>query len=352
MTTPPMVTIGIDLGDRNSVLCVLDAAGTVQERQVCPTTRGGFTVALQSRPPARVIVEVGPHSPWVSRLLRDFGHEVIVANARRIPLITTATRKSDPVDAEMLARLGRVDPALLAPIHHRSEAAHLALAELRARDALVRARTQLINHVRGTVKAFGEQLPAAPACSFHRHAAARLSPLLQPVVASVLAALATLSEQIRGAERRLGALAREHFPEAMHLQQVPGVGPVTALAFVLTLEDPHRFATSRSVGAYLGLCSRRDQSSGRDPQLRISKAGDPFVRRLLVTAAQYILGPFGPDTDLRRWGLQLAAQGGKYAKRRAVVALARKLATILHHLWITGATYRPLRLAGDTHVAA
>jgi hypothetical protein len=176
--------------------------------------------------------------------------------------------------------------------------------------------------VRGTVKAFGERLPAAPSCSFHRHAAAALSPALQPVVAGVLATLTTLTEQIRTAERRLATLARTHFPETTHLRQVPGVGPVTALAFVLTVEDPHRFRASRSVGAYLGLCSRRDQSSERDPQLRISKAGDPFVRRLLVTAAQYILGPFGADTDLRRWGLALAAQGGKYAKRRAVVAVA------------------------------
>jgi len=114
---------------------------------------------------------------------------------------------------------------------------------------------------------------------------------------------------------------------------------------VLTLEDPGRFRQSRAVGPYLGLCPRRDQSGGRDAQLRITKRGDAMLRRLLVSGAQYILGPFGPDTDLRRWGLRLAARGGKNAKKRAVVAVARKLATLLHRLWVSGATYQPLRAA-------
>jgi transposase len=136
-------------------------------------------------------------------------------------------------------------------------------------------------------------------------------------------------------------LCQEHYPETHHLRQVSGVGPITALAYVLTLDDPDRFRKSREVAPALGLVPKRDQSGDRDPQLRITKTGDSYLRRLLVGSAQYILGPFGPDCDLRRWGLKLAQRGGKNAKKRAVVAVARKLAVLLHHLWVTGEVYDP-----------
>lgn len=122
-----------------------------------------------------------------------------------------------------------------------------------------------------------------------------------------------------------------------------GVGPVTALTYVLTIDDPARFRKSRAVGSYLGLACRRSQSGDKDPELRITKAGDPALRFLLVQAAHYILGPFGPDTDLKRWGLALATRGRKNARKRAVVAVARKLGVLLHRLWVTGTVYEPLR---------
>ncbi|MGH8574296.1 MAG: IS110 family transposase, partial [Gammaproteobacteria bacterium] len=265
--------------------------------------------------------------------------------ARQLRLIYGSDRKSDRVDAETLARLGRLDPALLKPIHHRGAEAQADLAQLRARDALVRTRTLLINHVRGAVKAWGARLPASSAPAFATRAAAAIPAVLEPALGPLVALIAALTQEIRGMERQLERVASERYPETTRLRQPSGVGLLTALCYVLTLEDPGRFRHSRAVGPYLGLCPRRDQSGGRDAQWRITKRGDAMLRRLLVSGAQYILGPFGPDTDLRRWGLRLAARGGKNAKKRAVVAVARKLATLLHRLWVSGAVYQPLRAA-------
>jgi transposase len=162
----------------------------------------------------------------------------------------------------------------------------------------------------------------------------------------VLETIASLTHKIRRYERHIEQLASERYPETCLLRQVSGVGPLTALSFVLTLEDPGRFRRSRSVGAYLGLRQRQSQSGEQDPELRITKAGDHDLRRLLIGSAHYLLGPFGPDTDLRRWGLALAARGKKNAKKRAVVAVARKLAVLLHRLWVTAEVYEPLRNHG------
>jgi len=349
MTTPrmarPKLTIGLDLGDRSTQLCALDTRGQVVAVERLRTTPAALERHFAALPRGRIVLEVGTHSPWVSRLLERFGHEVLVANARQLRLIYGSDRKSDRVDAETLARLGRLDPALLKPIRHRGAQAQADLAQLRARDALVRTRTLLINHVRGAVKAWGARLPTSSAPAFATTAAAGVPRELRRALDPLLELIARLTQEIRGMERQLERLATERYPETARLRQPSGVGLLTALCYVLTLEDPGRFHHSRAVGPYLGLCPRRDQSGGRDAQLRITKRGDAMVRRLLVSGAQYILGPFGPDTDLRRWGLRLAARGGKNAKKRAVVAVARKLATLLHRLWVSGATYQPLRAA-------
>jgi len=337
------LTVGLDVGDQRSSWCAIDSGGQVAGRGEVRTAAGPLRTLATRWGRSRVVVEVGTHSPWVSRLFADLGHEVLVANARQLRLIYGRDRKNDRVDAETLARLGRVDPSLLRPIRHRGLAAQADLAQLRARDGLVRARTQLINHVRGAVKAMGGRLPACSARAFAAAAPAHLPPALVPALAPVLEQIATLTTQIRNMERELALLARERYPETAHLRQVPGVGPLIALCYVLTLEDPHRFTSSRSIGAYLGLCPRQADSGSYRPQLRISKRGDEMLRRLLVNGAQYILGPFGPETDLRRWGLQLAARGGKNAKKRAVIAVARKLATLLHRLWVDGTPYQRVR---------
>jgi len=336
-------TIGIDVSDKYSRLCVLDGTGTVVEEGRVATTGAAFRRRFSTVPRARVALEAGAHSHWISRLLAEAGHEVIVANPRRLRLIYENDKKSDRVDAEWLARVARLDATLLAPIRHRESPSQAALAVLRARDALVRSRTQLVNHVRGTVKIAGVRLPQCSTQSFVKHVTPTLPANLSVLLAPVLAVIDTLSREIRGYDRQIAAMADASYPETKRLRQVPGVGPVTALTYILTLDDPRRFASSRAVGSYLGLRPRQQDSGGDEPQLPITKAGDGAVRRLLVGCAHYILGPFGPDCDLRRWGLALAQRGGKSAKKRAVVAVARKLAVLLHRLWVTGATYEPLR---------
>jgi transposase len=343
MQNIPNLTLGLDLGDRYSYFCLLDRDGTVVERGRVATTAAALQRRFGGPERMRVILEVGTHSPWVSRLVATCGHEVIVANPRRVRLIVENDHKTDRVDAELLARLGRVDPGLLRPIEHRGPRAQAALAVVRARDCHVRARSQLVNHVRGSVKALGSRLPRTSTSSFAAKVAQHIPPALAPALVPVLATIAQLTQQIRAYDRTIEELAQRQYPETQLLRQVTGVGPVTALTYVLTLEDPLRFARSRSVGAFLGLRPRKRDSGQRAPELSISKRGDVFLRRLLVSAAHYILGPFGPDCDLRRWGQTLAARGGKNAKKRAVVAVARRLAVLLHRLWVTGAVYEPLR---------
>jgi len=337
------VTIGVDLGDQYSQLYVVDAAGTCVETGRVRTTRAGLERWFARQAPARVVLEAGTHSPWASRALQALGHEVLVANPRTLRGLYENDSKDDRVDAEYLARVGRLDPALLKPITHRGAAAQADLAVLHARDALVRTRTQLISHTRGVVKALGGRLPRCSAEAFARRASGDVLAELQPALAPVLAQVQQVTAAIRAFDRELERRCAEQYPATARLRQVSGVGPVTALAYVLVLEDPRRFARSRAVGAYLGLRPRRSQSGERDPQLGITKGGNPFRRRLLVQGAQYILGPRGPDCDLRRHGERIAARGGKNAKKRAVIAVARKLAVLLHRLWISGAVYEPLR---------
>lgn len=337
------VTVGLDVGDRYSEFYVIDAEGQFVEGGRVATSPAAVARWGAVLPPARIVLESSTHSPWLSRAVAAAGHEVIVANPRRVQLIAQGDSKSDRLDAELLARLGRVDPQLLAPVHHRGAAAQVALAQLRTRDALVRARTLLVNHVRGSTKAVGGRLPRCSTESFPRQAAAALPSALAPQLAPVLETIAGLTRDIRHVDRAVEQLVETTYAEARALTQVPGVGALTALCFVLTLEDPARFPTSRAVGSYLGLRPRRRASSASDPECHITKAGDALLRRLLVGSAQYILGPFGPDTDLRRWGLALAARGRKAAKKRAVVAVARKLAVLLHHLWRTQERYVPCR---------
>lgn len=351
-TRIPALTIGLDVSDRYSRTCGLDAAGEIVEEGRVATSEPALRRHFAGGAPARVVLEVGPHSPWIARLVGELGHEVLVANPRQLRLIYQNDRKSDRVDAEYLARVGRLDPTLLAPIEHRGAAAQADRALLRSRELLVRTRTKLVNHVRGSVKAVGARLPACSTESFATKVADHLPPELAPALEPVLETIGELTRRIRRYEKRIEALAEERYPETTLLRPVGGVGTLTALCYVLTIEDPARFPRSRAVGAYLGLVPKQSDSGDAEPQLRITKAGDEMLRRLLVGSAHHILGPFGPDCDLRRWGLALAERGGKNAKKRAVVAVARKLAVLLHHLWITGEVYEPLHNATEPELEA
>ena len=346
-----IVFIGIDLGDKFSEVFILDQDANVIEESRIPTTRNAFQRKFSMLQPSRIAMEVGSHSRWASQVLKEAGHDVIVADARKLRLIYENPRKGDRADAEYLARLARLDPKLLSPVYHRGMQAQAHLSVLRSRDILVRARTMLINHVRGMVKSTGTRLPSCSAASFHKKSPEFIPGDLLPALAPILDHIASLTHQIYAYDYQIEKLCADSYPETELMRPVSGVGPITALAYVLTLEDPHRFRKSREVGPCIGLIPKRDQSGDRDPQLRITKTGNKYLRRLLVTSAQYMLGPFGQDCDLRRWGLKLAKRGGKNAKKRAVVAVARKLAVLLHHLWVTGDAYEPFHSSNPVKVA-
>jgi transposase len=336
------LTIGLDLGDRSSHYCLLDERGRILEESKTATSPKAMEAAFGAMPRSRIALETGTHSPWVSRLLSKLGHEVIVAHARKVRLIGESRKKDDRLDAQTLARLARVDPQLLCPVKHRSAKAQADLTVIRARAGLVRARTALVNTTRGLAKSYGERLRGCNVRNMNPEKADSLSPELQTALQPLLAGIEVLSEQIREYNERIEKLAEESYPQVRLLKQVKGVGTLIAMTFLLTLEDPHRFRKSRDVGSYLGLQPGRRNSGQSEPQMHISKEGDPYLRTLLVQGAQHILGPFGPDCDLRRWGLKLAERGGRNAKKRAIIATARKLAILLHHLWVSGEVYEPL----------
>ena len=337
------VTIGLDLGDKYSYAYVLDSSGELLEEGRLRTRAETFEKRFSAIDPARVAIETGTHSLWISRLLESLGHEVFVANARRLRVISESDKKTDREDAKTLAEVAYARPGLLRPIRPRPVEVQVDLARIRARQSLVETRTKLINHVRGSVKALGGRIPSSSAPSFHTKAAEALPEELRPALAPHLTLIETLSTEIRCHDKALKKLCEEKYPETEQSTQVPGVGQLTALAFLLVIADPKRFKKSRTVGAYLGLTPKSSDSGDSEPQLRITKAGDSLMRKLLVGSAQYILGPFGPETDLRRYGLELARRGGKNAKKRAVVAVARKLAVLLHRLSVSGEVYEPLR---------
>jgi transposase len=338
-----LLTIGLDLGDRSSHYCVLNSKGEISIEGSLQSNPAALHKYFAGIRPCRVALEVGAHSRWASSLLNDLGFEVIVANTSQVRLIYESSRKTDKVDARTLARLARVDPSLLSPIKHRNTSAQSDLCVIRARQPLVAARTQLINCVRGMVKSFGERLPTCSSDSFSDRVARLLPEALRPALDPLCKQIALLTEQIQSFEQQIQDTADHQYPETIALRQVSGVGALTALTFVLTLENPDRFRKSRDVGSYLGLRPKQSQSGQSAPQLGISKKGDSYLRKLLVGSAQYILGRFGCDTDLRRWGLELAKRGGPNAKKRAAVAVARKLAVLLHRLWVDQSQYEPLR---------
>jgi transposase len=338
------LTVGLDLGDRRHHACVLDAAGEIVAEEVIVNTREVLIAFCARYPGATIVMETGTHSPWISRLVSSLGHPVIVANARKLRAISQSQTKCDDEDAEMLARLGRADPKLLSPVRHRSEETQRALVRLKVREALVRSRVNLINSVRFLLKSLGVFVPSSiKAVAFARKVRAQLAAADVALVAPLLTALDSINAEIKQLDVELETLAREQYPVTERLQQVDGVGPLTALCFVLTLESAERFKHARAAGPYLGLVPERDQSGLSDKQLGITKAGHVQLRCLLVNCAHYILGPFGPPCALRAAGERIAARGSKSAKKRAVIAVARKLAVTLLALWKSGADYQPQR---------
>ncbi|HXH50390.1 MAG TPA: IS110 family transposase [Terriglobia bacterium] len=335
----PAMVVGLDLGDRHSHYWMLNVEGDMVEEGKIPSTEKALSKHFEGQPRQRIAMECGTHSPWVSRLLERWGHQVIVANARQIPALTASESRNDRNDAEKLAELAYSDPELLKPIQHRSVERQRDLNLIQVRDTLVRARTMIINSVRGLVKSAGGRLPKCEASAFATQVKTEIPAELKEAATPLLEQTQMLTVQILSLEKQIEKLA-EKYPEIVTLRTVPGVGPLIASAYVLTLDRPEVFSNSRQAGAFLGLRPRQKDSGNSHPQCRISKNGNRYLRRLLVQGAHYVLGRFGKDSALRRWGLQLATSGGKRGKKRAVVAVARKLAVLLHRLWKTGENYQ------------
>jgi transposase len=338
-----IVSIGMDLGDRNATFCGIDADGSVVERGRVAMRKPVVEQWAGQYPQGTLIaIEAGGHSPWVSRALASAGSEVLIANPRKIPLITRNKRKSDDIDPELLARLARTDRTLLSPITHRDEETQKDLQLIRTREVSVTSRTKLIGHIRGTVKAYGLRIPSCSTEMFVRKARESLDLSTLEPLEPILKIIDQLTATIRQYDREVETLAETKYPATKILMQIKGVGALTALAYVLVFQSSERFESSRMAGAYIGLVPARDQSGKADPQLGVTKAGDRLMRRLLIQSAHYILGPFGVDSDLRRHGERIASRGGKKAKKTAAVAVARKLAVLMHRLWSTGEDYDPL----------
>ena len=351
MSNDSTICAGIDIGDRYCQIAVLDEDGDVSEQTRIRTTINAFERYFKDKAPMRVAMEVGTHSPWISQLLNKMSHDALVGNACKLSLIYKNDQKSDDVDAELLARICRFDPKLLYPINHKDKSARAAWTVIRSRDVLIRTRTVLINHARGIVKPLGHRFPKCSPLRLVKLQSEVPEPL-RPALIPILNTIAQLNAQIYSYDKEIVRRGKEQYPQVELLQQVPGVGPITALTFMLTIGDPWRFPRNRTVGAYLGLVPRRSQTGQSDPQLSITKSGSPYLRRLLVQCANYILGPFGPDCDLRRCGERIASRGGKNAKKRARVAVARRLSVMLLSIWKTAEVYDPFHGSKDKETSA
>lgn len=344
----PLFAIGLDLGDRNCAYEVLDASGCVVTSGSVATSVSSLQKVFAPFRGGRIVLEAGTHSPWVEEVLGSIGLEVMVADPRSIPVARGKRRKSDRIDARYLARIGRSAPSLLTLVQHRPPSDRRQMSTLKLRACLTRMRTTAINCVRGLLKSYdGTRVKKCSSDAFAERAREVLPDDLRAAVEPMLDHIAAATETIAAFDKEIARMADAN-PGAKAVRQVTGIGDLTALTFALIIQDPKRFRRSQDVGAYFGLVPNRFQSGDSDPELRISKTGNPMMRRLLVNAAQYILGPLNKtDSDLRRFGLAMAGEGKKLRKKKAVIAVARRTAVLMHALWRTGETYEPLRNANQ-----
>ena len=347
------VTIGMDMGDRTHKAVVLGADGRETERREVANTEAEVGAFLGRHPGATLAIETGTHCRWVGALATRLGLRVLTANARKTEMIWKSSRKNDWRDAEMLAKVARTDASLLHPVKLRGAGDQRLMRLAKAREALVRCRTALVNQVRGFCKAEGVRLRKCSAESF-----ASLKGDLPAEVADaarhLFGALKEISAKIRAYDGALeAALMRMRREDAELVMQIPGVGPVTAAVFLAAVGDVKEFGGKpRDAGPFLGLAPRQAQSGASDPQMRISKEGNAMARKLLVVAANHIMGPFGKDSDLRRHGMRIAERGGKSGRRRAKVAVARRLAVTMMAMLRDRAAYRPFADAPPAAPAA
>lgn len=334
---------GIDLGSKHSEICLVDAAGEVVLRRRVATTAEAFEQALSGLPTLPLAIETGGETNWVRRQLTALGHQVTVANAKRLKVLTDTHSKDDRRDARLLAEIQLRWPRLLQPVQPRSLESERHRALLKLRQSVVETRVKLLNSARGVLKSFGIKPPRASAEAYVRKVRPLVPDELRPALEPLLDAIEAVGVQIRRYDRTVVELCEERYwRSTRRMRSIKGVGPLTALAFTLELDDEvGRLESSRAAGALVGLRPKRRDSGESEPDLAITKAGNRMLRTLLIQCAQYLLGR-GDDSALRRWGLGLAERSGtKRGKRRAVVATARKLAVLLHTLWRRDEDFEP-----------
>lgn len=341
VSIPPQ-TIGLDIGDRCCALCRVDQQGKIVEEGSVSTERDTLRQRFGLYSRSRVVLEASTQSNWIARLIEELGHEVFVINPRQLQLISQSMKKTDRNDARILARIGRVDLGLLRPTYRHGLASLKAKALINARRNLVQVRTRLVNSVRCCAKVFGYKLRACSVEAFAAKASRALPPELLAILQGQLDSIAFISKQIDAYDEETSRVGQEEFPQTNLLLPIYGVGPQLSLNFAAVIEEPKRFKRSRDVGPYVGLTPRRDQSGDKDLKLPITKQGDGSLRSLLVTAATHILRASAPDSDLKRFGLRIANGKSAKARGRARIAVARKLAVVMHRLLLTGEVYQPL----------
>ncbi len=335
--------IGMDMGDKNHKAVGLSEDGGVVCRDEVPCTPEDVRAYLKRHPGALLAIETGTHCRWVCRIGLELGHEVLVGNARKLRVIWDSSRKNDWNDAEKLAKVARMDRTMFAPVRLRGDGDQGLMRLVKSRDLLVKSRTGIVNQIRGFCKSEGVRLPRCSAESFGRMEH-EVCASVRAVTKPLFAMLRELAKKIGGYDKMIAdGVKRLRGEDAALLDTITGVGPVTTAAFLAAVGDVSTFGSARDAGPYFGLVPRQDQSGETDKQLRITKEGNEIVRRLLVTAANYIMGPFGKDSDLRRHGMRIAERGGKNAKKRAKVAVARKLAVVMLAVLKSRTAYRPLK---------
>lgn len=324
-----MQHVAIDLHDEYSQICVMSQEREILLEAKVATSRGALIDFFRHRPRSRVIFEAGPHALWVTELLSEVGHEPMACHPRRVRLIAESRNKNDRVDAELLARLSLSDLELIKPIHQRSRTTLDQRCVLRARAALVETQKQLRTMLRGIVKPFGVRLPPGKRRAVAAAAKADLPPDATLGVESIVTTLGAIAEQIRVLDGRIEQIADAH-PAAARVQTIPGIGPVVSTAYIHAIEDPARFAATE-VAPFLGLSPSNRSSAGKklNPKER-GRPGDPYVRSLLVQSAWTLLNSRS-ESDIARWGRTLVERVGP---KKAAIAVARKLATLMHHLWL------------------
>ena len=328
---------GIDVALKSSSVCILDGRGMVVLEEVIPTDEAGLGSVLKERSRMRCVLEAGPLAEWLAKLLEQLGHDAVVIDPRKAKGVIRTKKKTDRLDARNLARMGKT--GWYTPVHRKSVEARVTRTFLQARQGLVQTAVAQGSRIRGLLRAHGIKLGEVKESQFAAQVE-RLSceksrdlwEMLEPLVEVRRQALRS-SERMR---RRMVELAVEG-SVARRLMTVPGVGPLTASAYVATIDDPKRFRSSDQVAAYLGLVPSVAQSGELDVHGHITKEGDGMLRGYLVEAAHVLLTRKRGTCRLKQWGLKLAKKKG-HGKAR--VAVARKLAALLHHLWITGESYR------------